>query len=211
MSVLSFSSECYYIKVSDLLELEKIKLNEKLDCNNCDAIILVNEEKCLLCYGDEKLKNLSEDDFVKTKVGYYSMNRFVAFIINLIKPVKRKFYLRNNHSFRVLFDELLGANLTRGERNRENAYQWTNKRWKMSREEANKKYNELYNSIKENGYDQTSPMIVMLNRKMGVKDQILQGHHRIGICKELDIKEVNVCFWATPMSFKFLRLFVNKK
>ena len=103
------------------------------------------------------------------------------------------------------------ANLQRGVRNRENAYQWTNKRWKMSNEEAQKRYNDLYNSIKENGYDEDSPMIVMLNRKFGIKDQILQGHHRIGICQELDVKEVNICFWATPKSFEFLKLFLKKK
>jgi hypothetical protein len=54
-------------------------------------------------------------------------------------------------------------------------------------------------------------MIVMINRKFGVKDQILQGHHRIGICKEVGIKEVNICFWTAPISFKIFNLFVKKE
>ena len=210
MSVLSFSSEYYFIKVSNLLKLDKIKLKEKHDFSDCEACILVDADKCVLCM-ENNLDSLDPNSFVKTKIAYYSYLPLVSFFINLIKSLKRKLYIRNSTSFRVLFDKLMEANLQRGVRNRENAYQWTNKRWKMSNEEAQKRYNDLYNSIKENGYDEDSPMIVMLNRKFGIKDQILQGHHRIGICQELDVKEVNICFWATPKSFDFLKLFLKKK
>ena len=69
----------------------------------------------------------------------------------------------------------------------------------------------MYNSLKTHGYSEKSPMIVMINRKFGVKDQILQGHHRIGICKEVGIKEVNICFWTSPISLKIFNLFVKKE
>jgi len=69
----------------------------------------------------------------------------------------------------------------------------------------------LYNSIKANGYDAKSPMLVMLNRKFGVKDQLLQGHHRIGICKALNVNEVSISFWAVPRSFGFFKLFTKRK
>ena len=79
----------------------------------------------------------------------------------------------------------------------------------MSREEAQQKYEDLYNSLKKNGYDKRSPMFVMLNRKLGVKDQILQGHHRIGICKEIGLKTVNIAFWTAPKAFDFLKNFTK--
>ena len=153
------------------------------------------------------LLSADNDDFIKTKVIYNDYHPIIGFFITLIKPLKRKFYVKNNTSFRVCFERLLEAKLTRGERNRENAYQWTNKKWQISKEEAVLRYNELYNSIKNNGYDEKNPMIVMINRKFGIKDQILQGHHRIGICKELGVKEANICFWLAPSSFDFLRFF----
>ena len=211
MRVLCFSSECYYIKVDNLLALDVIDIEDVKKSKDCDALILVSENGCKLCLGKELLSTKSKDDFVKTKVVYYSYPALIGFFINLIKPIKRKFYIKNNQSFRVRFDKLLEANLTRGERNRDNAYQWTNKKWQISKEEANKRYNDLYNSLKENGYDEKSPMIVMINRKFGIKDQILQGHHRIGLCKEVGISEVNICFWSTPISFSFFRLFLKKK
>ena len=51
----------------------------------------------------------------------------------------------------------------------------------------------------------------MLNRKFGVKDQLLQGHHRIGICKALNVNEVSISFWAVPRSFGFFKLFTKRK
>lgn len=50
------------------------------------------------------------------------------------------------------------------------------------------------------------PMFVGLNRHWGYKDQLLQGHHRLGICKELNIEDVSISFWTYPQSvFNFRR------
>ena len=68
-----------------------------------------------------------------------------------------------------------------------------------------KRFDELYNSLK-NGYDMKYPMFVGLNRHWGYKDQLLQGHHRLGICKELNIEDVSISFWTYPQSvFNFRR------
>lgn len=212
MCSLCFSSETYFIKASNLAKLEKKVIDSKKIAKfNEKVVIFVDANNVYLVNGWNKINEITQNDFVETIVCYYSLPSFIGFFINIIKPLKRKFYVRNSMSFRVRFDKLLEANLTRGERNRENAYQWTNKRWKMSNEEALIKYDELYQSLKENGYDEKYPMIVMINRKFGVKDQILQGHHRIGICKEVGIEEVNICFWTTPMNFKLFKLLCKKK
>ena len=210
MKVLCFSSNYYYIKASNLLELENISIEKCSNMDDVEAVIYVDEKDCKLCFGRELLANKNNDDFIKTRIAYHSYPSFIGFFITLIKPLKRKLYVRNNRSFRVKFDELLKANLTRGERNRDNAYQWSNKKWQISAEEAKKRYNDLYDSLKNKGYDEKSPMIVMINRKFGVKDQILQGHHRIGICKEVGIDEVNICFWTAPISFSIFKFFIKK-
>ncbi len=208
MKYLAFSSEIYYIKSDELKKMERLQGFENIKFS--EVVILldgINGNKIIANFN--KLDGVGDEEFIKTRVAYHTFNLFIGFLIGLIKPIKRKFYTRNEQSFTVLFDKLLDAKLTRGERNRENAYQWTNKKWKISREEANKRYNDLYNSLKKNGYDKKSPMFVMLNRKHGIKDQILQGHHRIGICKELGLKTVNVAFWTAPKAFDILKIFTK--
>ena len=208
MNYLSFSSEIYYIKSEELKKLDRLQGFENIKFS--EVVILldeVNGNKIIANF--DILDGVSDEEFIKTRIAYRTFNPFIGFFIGLIKPIKRKFYTRNEQSFTVLFDKLLDAKLTRGERNRENAYQWTNKKWQIRRDEANKRYNDLYNSLKKNGYDKKSPMFVMLNRKLGVKDQILQGHHRIGICKEIGIKTVNVAFWTVPKAFDFLKIFTK--
>ena len=208
MCKLAFSSEVYYIKSEELKVLEKLQGFDNVDFS--EVVILLDEENGNKIIANSYiLDNVSNDEFVKTRVAYRSFNPFVGFFITLVKPIKRKFYTQNKQSFTVLFDKLLEAKLTRGERNRENAYQWTNKKWQISPDEANKRYNDLYNSLKKNGYDKRSPMFVMLNRKLGVKDQILQGHHRIGICKEIGLKTVCIAFWTAPKAFDFLKIFTK--
>ena len=208
MNYLSFSSEIYYIKSEELKKLDRLQGFENIKFS--EVVVLldeVNGNKIIANF--DKLDDVGDEEFIKTRVAYHTFNPFVGFLIGLIKPIKRKFYTRNEQSFTVLFDKLLDAKLTRGERNRENAYQWTNKKWQISPEEASKRYNDLYNSLKKTGYDKKSPMFVMLNRKLGVKDQILQGHHRIGICKEIGIKTVNIAFWTAPKAFDFLKIFTK--
>ena len=209
---LAFSSEIYFIKAEELKSLPK---NKEHKINNIQketqAVILLNDTKNQLIFGFDAINNANDDEFIKTKIAYFTYSPLKGFFLGLIKPIKRKFYTRNNESYTVLFDKLLEAKLTRGERNRENAYQWTNKKWKISPQEAQQRYLDLYESLKQNGYDKKSPMFVMLNRKLGVKDQILQGHHRIGICKEIGLKTVNISFWTAPASFRFFKIFTQKR
>ena len=137
MKKLAFSSEIYYIKAE---ELKSLPQNKEPKINNIEkqtkAVILLNDTKNQLIFGFNTIDNANDDDFIQTQVAYYTYPPLKGFFLGLLKPIKRKFYTRNNESYTVLFDELLKANLTRGERNRENAYQWTNKKWKISHQEA---------------------------------------------------------------------------
>ena len=182
-----------------------------------EITVLLNADKevvpaaDVLLSGAETVSAAADGDFLPVRFAYRSYPAWQAFFINLIKPVKRKFYSVFPSTYTTTLACLLANNITRGERNEQNAYQWTNKKWQISREEAHRRYSDLYNSIKANGYDAKSPMLVMLNRKFGVKDQLLQGHHRIGICKALNVNEVSISFWAVPRSFGFFKLFTKRK
>ncbi len=208
MSKIALSSEIYQIKADELKNLPR---EISTDIKGEEVILLLDEKgEDKIISGQEKVEQ-AEKDFLPVRMAYKSYNPFQSFLINLIKPIKRKFYRVFPSIYTTTLTCLLANNITRGERNEANAYQWTNKKWQISREEAQKRYHDLYDSIKANGYDRKSPMLIMLNRKLGVKDQILQGHHRIGICKSLGVEEVNVSFWAVPKSFEFMKLLIKRK
>lgn len=210
MKKVALSSEIYQIKSTELQALpieQDVFLNTKSD----EIIVLLDEKgEDKLISGMEKVKTSSEE-FLPVRMAYCTYSAFQAFFINLIKPIKRKFYKVFPKAYTTTLACILENDVMRGERNEANAYQWTNKKWQISREEAQKRYHDLYTSIKEHGYDKKSPMLIMLNRKFGVKDQILQGHHRIGICKSLNVKEVSISFWAVPKSFEFMKLLIKRK
>lgn len=204
MKRLVFSSEFYYIKATDL---KRLPIKDKALQSNPDIpLVLLRKE------GDAKLVDAKgivatakDDEFIKVKIAYYTFPVLIGLLLCLIKPIKRHYYHVNQTVFTVRLDDIIEAKLPRGERNAENAYQWTNKRWQISKEEAQKRYAELKASMQKNGYDKNSPMYVMLNRKFGAKDQLFQGHHRIGICKELGITEVSILFWTSPATFAWLK------
>lgn len=210
MKKIVLSSEIYQIK---RMELQTLPIEqEKFSSFKSDEIIVLLDEKGddKLIAGTEKVK-ASAEEFLPVRMAYETCPVLQSFFINLIKPIKRKFYKVFPKSYTTTLACILENDVMRGERNESNAYQWTNKKWQISREEAQKRYHDLYTSIKEHGYDKKSPMLIMLNRKFGVKDQILQGHHRIGICKSLNVKEVSISFWAVPKSFEFMKLLIRRK
>ena len=211
MKKIAFSSEIYQVKAAELKRLKSAENSLPVPApHTAEIVVLLEIGGDTLLNGAEKIAAAADNAFVPVRFAYWSYAPWQAFFIDLIKPVKRRFYTVFPSVYTATLACLLQNRITRGERNEANAYQWTNKKWQISREEAHKRYTELYNSIKEKGYDAKSPMLVMLNRKFGVKDQLLQGHHRIGICRSLEVKEVTVSFWAVPRSFSFMKLFVGR-
>lgn len=210
--IIAYSSETYLLNVEDVLKLKK---SDVYFDNGKVCILLGDKDKEIndtLLSGHGLLKKAQKngEKFVFTNVAYYTLPSYLSMFVNLIKPLKRKYYGVGTEIYRTLLSDLDKRNLSRGERNSQNAYQWTKgKAWSFSEEERKKRYENLYNSIKEKGYDYNYPMHILLNRAMGVKDQILQGHHRIGICKELGVDEVSVRFWYSPKSPNFMKIINN--
>ena len=206
------SSEFYFIRGADLKQLTLESVSFVPECPlDCVVIRLKDDGNVVMAAHEELLKSVDDADFVKTAVIYETFPAFLCFLMNLIKPIKRCFYIRSKQPFRVRLNDILNAGLPRGERNASNAYQLNNKRYHVDFEEAQIMYNKLRQSIKQKGYDFSKPMYVMLNRKFGARDQLLQGHHRIGLCKELKVEEISIAFWAAPATYSFFRKFIKLK
>ena len=95
--------------------------------------------------------------------------------------------------------------IERAIKTRENAYSFTNPKYKMSPEERNKEYNRIFNSIKENGFTKDDPIDIMLCRLLESKDCVNNGHHRISVALELGLNRIPVRFSAAGAAPKFLR------
>ena len=207
--MLAYSSELYLLKTEEIQALPRLdspKKNPQAEV----VVLLDNITGDAVINGADSLQNNTEE-FIPVRLAYQSYPVWLGILLNILKPVKRKFYKTYSSTYTTTLNCLLNNNITRGERTAANAYQWTNKKWQISPAEAHQRYQELYNSIKAHGYDKKTPMYIMLNRKFGVKDQLLQGHHRIGICKDLKIKEVAVSFWSAPKSADIFKLFIKGK
>ncbi len=206
--MLAFSSDIYMIKTAELKQLphhegimpENGEITLYLDAENGDSLIS----------GAGKVA-AAEEEYLPVRLAYQSFPKLKSFFINLNKKIKRRHYIESPSVYTVPLRCLYDNHVLRGERTAQNAYEWTNKRWQMSAEEKHKRWNDLYNSLKTKGYNPKDPILLVLNRCLGVKDQIFQGHHRLGICKELGIKEVSVSFWAGHRSFDVFKLFVRRK
>lgn len=198
---LAYSSKRYLLNVEDVAALNKSAQYQ--DDTKRVVILLANDKtkEDTLLSGVQVLEQCRQNnqDFVKVRIAYYTYNPVIGFLLHLIKPIKRKTVVVGSHIYRTKLSWLLKKKLARGVRNRENAYALKNKKWYIPEQERQKRFDELYNSLK-NGYNMEYPMFVGLNRHWGYKDQLLQGHHRIGICKELNIEDVSISFWTYPQS-----------
>lgn len=216
MKTMALSSEIYNVKTDEIkaLSAQELPLGtvKALPILKADEIVVfLNPKGKDFIISGKEIVNSTQKAFIPVRFAYVTYSPFVAFFINLFKFVKRRFYTVYSSIYTIKLDDLINNNLTRGVRNAQNAYQWGNKKWQIPPQEAKKRYADLYNSIKTNGYNYSSPMLILLNRKLGIKDQMLQGHHRVGICQDLDITEVTVSFWTVPKSYNFMKLFIKGK
>lgn len=206
--MLAFSSDIYQIKTT---ELQKLPQRHGVMPENGEITLFLDAVNgdCLISGAGDV--SAAAEEYLPVRLAYQSYPKLKSFFINLFKKIKRDHYIVSPTVYTVPLQCLYDNHVLRGERNAANAYQWTNKRWQMSAEEKQKRWNDLYNSLKTRGFDSKDPILLVLNRCLGVKDQIFQGHHRLGICKELGMKDVSVSFWAVHRSFSVFKLFVRRK
>lgn len=78
-------------------------------------------------------------------------------------------------------------------RHEANAYQAIS-RTRMPAGEERAYWNRLKASIRSHGFKDEFPIVILLRRTAGVRDRLLQGHHRLAIAIELGLPVVPVSF-----------------
>lgn len=128
MKKLALSSEIYLIKASELKKLSQDNslISAAKGVKSSEIIVLLNTgTPDVLLSGAKRIGEAADGDFLPVRFAYASYPAWQAFFINLIKPVKRKFYSVFPSTYTTTLACLLANNITRGERNEQNAYQWT--------------------------------------------------------------------------------------
>ena len=98
-----------------------------------------------------------------------------------ISPV----YLRN---LRV---EVSGGRRMR--RERDNAYDGKDEVKGWTREQKERRYDTLKESIEKDGFNEEFPIVIMLRRENN-EDKLFEGHHRLNIAIELGLATIPVRF-----------------
>ena len=78
-------------------------------------------------------------------------------------------------------------------RHRDNAYDGKEETKDLTREEKEARYDTLYKSIENEGFNEEFPILIMLRRENN-GDKLFEGHHRLNIAIELGLETVPVRF-----------------
>lgn len=95
MKKLALSSEIYLIKASELKRLSQDNslISAAKGVKSSEIIVLLNTgTPDVLLSGAKRIGEAADGDFLPVRFAYRSYPAWQAFFINLIKPVKRKFY-----------------------------------------------------------------------------------------------------------------------
>jgi ParB-like chromosome segregation protein Spo0J len=108
--------------------------------------------------------------------------------------MRRDYSVESSEAYLINPQQLRDLGLELIRRDGKNAYKSHREYKHLSPEERAGIYTELKDKIEREGFRRDLPIIVMLLRKDGKKDRILQGHHRLSIALELGLEEVPVRF-----------------
>ena len=190
------SSELYYIDPRDILPLPDAAGLSTASVSDEIAVLIAAGEEDKLLSG----KILAEQavaagqEYIPVRFWFKPRIPLWNLPAIFIKPLRQKYKFTNSRNYHASLPHLRELKIERGTRNAENAYK-ISKRWHISEEERHNRYNRLVESLKK-GFDDNSPIRVMLCRRLGIKDSIDDGHHRIGICVVQCINRITLCFRA---------------
>ena len=110
-------------------------------------------------------------------------------------------YLRN------LRIEVSGGRRMR--RERDNAYDGKEEVQGWTREQKERRYDTLKESIRQEGFNEEFPIVIMLRRENN-EDKLFEGHHRLNIAIELGLATVPVRFMEWQKEYNAKGNWVNK-
>lgn len=200
MSEVCFSSEVYKIEPKDLIILED---SQAANIKTKDEVVVIlndgekNSKDRLLCGREWIEKAIAENkDFIPVRFAFVSKMHKWDFLSPFIRPLRNRYKIYSSNIYHINPLEVRRIKIERNIRNKENAYIFTNPKFRMDDKNLrNEQYDKLYESMQK-GFDDRFPLDVMLLRMMGIKDTINQGHHRMGIAVQCNLPRVAIKFCA---------------
>ena len=215
MSRICYSSEIYNLATEDIMSLPDSPLNFKSPAETV-TVLLGNRQKwndktCItpdtLLSGRKLVERAlaAREQYIPVQIAFTSEMSAYNFWAPIIRVLRYKYKKYSSRSYHMRPSEIRERKLERGMRTAENAYIFSNPKYKMAKAERRKMYDKLVSSMRQNGYDENYPLDIMLCRNMGVKDTLNQGHHRLGVAIECGIERVPVIFSAAGQAPKFMQ------
>lgn len=210
-----YSSEIYMLAAEDVLALPSSSQPEKLPQNRDEIIILLGhnrkleekDSKDVLLKGRAAAEKAVAEGkaFIPVRFAFIPGNRCFDLLSPLVRKLRYRIRYYGSNVYHIDPKYIRALKIERTIKTRENAYSFTNPKYRMTQQERDDEYNRIYNSVKENGFDDNEPVDIMLCRLMGAKDCVNNGHHRMGIALELGLEKIPVRFSAAGASPRFIR------
>lgn len=210
-----YSSEIYMLAVKDVLALPFSPEQEKQLRNKDETVILLGrnqkpeqkDSKDTLLKGRLAAEQAAAAGipFIPVRFAFIPGNKCFDLLSPLVRKLRYRIRYYGSNVYHIDPKYIRGLKIERTIKTRENAYSFTNPKYRMTQQERDDEYNRIYNSVKENGFDDNEPIDIMLCRLMGAKDCVNNGHHRMGIALELGLEKIPVRFSAAGASPRFFR------
>jgi hypothetical protein len=191
---IGISSEIYNIELEDIKSLPYKKIEYTFKDTNT-AYILISDDGDKLVYGKDLLNQAEKDNLTHIPVRVLFNLKFPIWKVHftLIKALRDKFRIKSPNHYHIKPQDIRNLNIERGYRDETNAHLHSDAVYLKA---GNELFHKLKRSIIENGYDDKYPMDIQLCRSYGVQDCLNQGHHRMGILIEHNIKRASIMFSA---------------
>lgn len=216
MNKICYSSEVYELAVEDVSILPDSQVSSQSPLSD-DVIILIGKrrlwdnntpvEQDTLLKGRDVINKASAEgrEYIPVRIAFESRVRPYDFISPIIRKLRYKYTLFSSNIYHIRPQEIRDKKIERNFRTPENAYKFSNPKYKMNTQERQKTYADLKQSMIERGFDDRFPLDIMLCRNMGIQDTLNQGHHRMSVALECGIDRVAVEFCAAGQAPKLLQ------
>ena len=218
MPHICYSSEVYHLDPQDLAVLEDSPKEFKSDCRNRVVLLIgfkdyFHPDKPVINDTLLKGRNIVEKaiaegkSYIPVRIAFVSRTARWDFISPLVRILRYKYKSYSSFIYHINPFEIRQLKIERSFRTKENAYQFSNPKYKMPEDERKKMYNQLVESMTKNGFDDRFPLDIMLCRNLGIQDTLNQGHHRMGVAIDCKLKRVAVMFSAAGQAPRVLHPF----
>ena len=201
------SQTVYPLKIDDLLALPNVVPPPPAIKGKEIVILVGNRNKNIpdrLYQGRDTLESLKSAgiETAPCHVAFFRNRPFWDLLSPFCRAYRNRFHAFGTAVYHINPQAVREMHLERGQRTKENAYLYS--KWPLSEQQRQKQYDDLKNSLMQNGFDDSYPVEIMLCRSLGVKDTVYQGHHRIMFCIDMNVPYIGIVFMYVSHCPRFL-------